>query len=178
MSTGHVLLGLLSRGEQHGYDLKRAYDALFPAARPMAFGQVYAALDRLVQRGRIEPAAVERDQGPERVRYRLTAAGRTELEAWMSTADDPPGEVANPLAVKLNVALVAGGADEARHFLRSQRAAHVARMRAHTQAKRTPGRSLTEVLAADYALSHLDADVRWIDDALARLSDIEAEVTA
>lgn len=177
MTTGHVLLGLLSRGQQHGYDLKRGYDALFPAARPMAYGQVYAALNRLRDRGLIEEGAVERAGGPERTAYRLTAAGRSELEDWMSTADEPPGEVNNPLATKLTVALVAGGPEEGRLFLRRQRAAHTARLRAHTQAKRAAGRSLSEVLAADYAIGHLDADVRWIDDALARLDDITTEVT-
>lgn len=177
MSTGHVLLGLLSRGQQHGYDLKAGYDALFPAARPMAYGQVYAALTRLRDRGLIEEAAVERAGGPERTTYRLTPAGRDELEVWMSAAEHPPSEVNNPLATKLNVALVAGGPEEGALFLRRQRSAHTARMRDHTQTKRAADATLTQVLAADYALSHLDADVRWIDDALARLGEITQEVT-
>lgn len=95
----------------------------------------------------------------------------------MSAAENPPNEVNNPLATKLSVALLAGGPDEGALFLRRQRAAHVARMRDHTQTKRAAGATLTQVLAADYALSHLDADVRWIDDALARLGEITREVT-
>ena len=70
-------MGLLSRGPQHGYDLKRHHDELLPAARPMAFGQVYAALGRLAGKGLVAEAAVEQGSGPERVVYELTDLGRS-----------------------------------------------------------------------------------------------------
>ena len=38
------VLGLLSRGQQHGYDLKRQHDELFPAAKEIAFGQVLSLI--------------------------------------------------------------------------------------------------------------------------------------
>ena len=47
VSVSHVLLGILAEGPAHGYDLKRAHDQRFPGARPLAFGQVYAALAKL-----------------------------------------------------------------------------------------------------------------------------------
>ena len=99
MTTGHVLLGLLSRGQQHGYDLKREHDALFPAAKELAFGQVYAALGRLQDKGFVEEAARERVDGPDRTAYRLTDAGRDELASWLATVEPlpeplrPPGNV-------------------------------------------------------------------------------------
>lgn len=60
MSTGHVLLGLLADGERHGYELKREHDTRFPAARPLAFGQVYATLERLRKRGLVDAASASR----------------------------------------------------------------------------------------------------------------------
>ena len=85
MTTGHVLMGLLRRGQQHGYDLKRRHDEVFPSARPMAFGQVYAALGRLVDKGWVRPAATEQEGGPERTVFELTDAGMEEVRDRKST---------------------------------------------------------------------------------------------
>jgi DNA-binding PadR family transcriptional regulator len=49
VSIPYVLLGLLSRGPRHGYDLKREHDARFPQAKPLPPGQVYATLGRLLR---------------------------------------------------------------------------------------------------------------------------------
>ena len=168
-------MGLLSRGPQHGYDLKRHHDELLPAAKPMAFGQVYAALGRLAAKGLVAEAATERAAGPERTVYELTDAGRTEVDAWVTRVDGPAEHVTNPLATKIAVALVVGGPDAARTYIRHQRAAHLERMRRLTRDKREAKGDLHRVLAADYALSHLDADVRWMEDALARVHDLEGE---
>ncbi|XVX19444.1 PadR family transcriptional regulator [Actinomycetota bacterium] len=177
MSTGHVLLGLLSRGQQHGYDLKRAHDAAFPTAKPIAYGQVYAALDRLRRQGLIEAAAVEQADGPERTVFALTPKGREALGEWMGSIDEPSEFVANPLATKLTITLLADGRGAAIDFLRGQRGAHAQRMRHFTAATLAPGSTTQERLAADYALSHLDADIRWIDAARERLDALEEEIT-
>ena len=185
------MLGLLRRGAQHGYDLKRAHDALLPAGRPVAYGQVYAALDRLHRRGLIEVAAVQRADGPDRTVYALTDAGREELEAWMTTPEDPGSQAANPMAAHVNLALAAGGRAAAVDYLVAQRTTHMDRMRAVTAAAAEgaavagDGRDTAEGggaaglsarLAADFTLSHLDADVRWIEATLDRLDEIEEEV--
>lgn len=175
MTTGHVLMGLLSRGPQHGYDLKRHHDELLPAARPMAFGQVYAALGRLAGKGFVSEAATERAGGPERTVYELTDTGRDEVDRWAAEPEGPTEHIANPLATKVAVALLVGGQDAARAFLRRQRAAHLERMRELTRDKREAKGDLHRVLAADYALGHLDADVRWMEDALERVHDLEGD---
>lgn len=175
MTTGHVLMGLLSRGPQHGYDLKRHHDELLPAAKPMAYGQVYTALGRLAGKGLVAEVATEQAGGPERTVYELTEPGRAELESWVRQVDGPAQHVANPLATKIAVALVVGGEEVARDFIRRQRTAHLTRMRELTRDKREARGDLHRVLAADYALSHLDADVRWMEDALERVHDLEGE---
>lgn len=170
MTTGHVLMGLLRRGQQHGYDLKRQHDELFPTARPMAYGQVYAALGRLQARGWVDEAATEQLGGPERTVYALSEDGAAELQRWAAEAEGPSPHVTNPLGIKLTVARLAGGGDMARAYLSGQRAAHLARMRELTRAKRK-ARDLDVVLEIDYALGHLDADIRWMEDAQARLEE-------
>ena len=54
VSIAPALLGLLQTGPRHGYDLKRAYDERFGQDRPLAYGQVYATLARLLKNGLVE----------------------------------------------------------------------------------------------------------------------------
>ena len=52
------------------------------------------------------------------------------------------------------------------------------RMRELTALKAAPGADLSTVLSADYALVHLDADVRWMTTTTARIDTLTAEVHA
>jgi DNA-binding PadR family transcriptional regulator len=170
-------MGLLVAGDRHGYDLKKAHDERFAGARPLAFGQVYATLERLEKKGHIEAVSVERVDGPDRTVYRLTDAGRVELEAWVSEVEPPAPFVANPLATKATIAFLVGDRDQASRYLSSQREAHLERMREYTRMKTDPSTPMPEVLAADYAIAHLDADLRWLDTALARITALSHPIT-
>jgi DNA-binding PadR family transcriptional regulator len=176
MSTRHVLLGLLSSGPSHGYDLKRRHDERFPQARPLAYGQVYTTLQRLVRDGLAEVEGTDSDGGPERTVYRATEDGECELARWAGEIAPPAPFVANEIFAKVVVAILAGGDPAA--YLRDQRTAHMARMRELTKVKTTSGADLATVLSADYALSHLDADLRWMTTTADRLATLTAEVTA
>lgn len=176
VATGHVLLGLLARGERHGYDLKQEHDVRFPAARPLAFGQVYTALESLRKRGLVEPAGKEKAGAAERVLHRITEAGRTELDAWLGAVEPPAPFADNPLQVKVVLALLVGDRTGAEDYLLRQRAAHLDRMRAYTRATTDPTASVGAVLAADYAQTHLDADLRWINAARDRVSALDEEM--
>ena len=57
----------------------------------------------------------------------------------------------------------------AQEVLDSQRAMHLERMRALTTARRAADPA--DVLAITYELAHLDADLRWIEEAGTRLSE-------
>ncbi|CBG72972.1 putative PadR-family transcriptional regulator [Streptomyces scabiei 87.22] len=174
MSTRHILLGLLAGGPSHGYDLKRRHDERFPQARPLAYGQVYTTLQRLVRDGLAEVDGTEADSGPERTMYRSTDEGASELARWAGEITAPAPFVTNEIFAKLVVSILAGG-DPAAH-LRAQRTAHMTRMRELTAVKTAPGADLSTVLAADYALNHLDADLRWMSTTAARLTTLTAEV--
>ena len=178
MSLDHVLIGLLSGGQRHGYDLRRQYLTRFPAAKPIAAAQIYATLDRLVRDGWVEPAAREQEGGPERLTYALTDTGRSELRRWLGEVEEPAPFVSNPLSVKVTIALVAADEQTAQQYLARQRAAHLSRMRALTRLKVDGTSSLEQVLAADYALDHLDADLRWIDTAVDRVAALAKEIKA
>jgi DNA-binding PadR family transcriptional regulator len=172
MSVSHTLLGLLEDGPKHGYELKRQYDERFAAGRPLAFGQVYATLARLLRNGLVEVDAVETDGGPERKRYAITDLGVTDLDQWLGRPEPPEPHLQTALFAKVALALLS--ARPATAFLDVQRTAHLKRMRELTAIKASG--DLAAKLVADYALFHLEADLRWLELTAARLDELALEL--
>jgi DNA-binding PadR family transcriptional regulator len=173
MSTPYVLLGLLAAGPRHGYDLKRAHDERLPQAKPLAFGQVYATLGRLERDGYVEQSGQDRDGGPDRTSFAITDLGRGHLDAWLAAVEPPAPYVTSTLFSKVMVSLLAAGEQRAHDYLIAQRAAHTTRMRELTATKARPDARAGDVVAADYALAHLDADLRWLQTTLQRLAELQ-----
>jgi len=171
MSVPFALLGLLEREPSHGYDLKRDYDNYFGRGKPLPFGQVYATLGRLARDGKVVVGEAEPGAGPDRKRYIITAAGVTEVEAWLAEPVEAEPHLQTVLFVKVVLALMLGRSAE--RYLDTQRGADLRRMRELTELKQTG--SLVDALLADHGLFHLEADLRWIDMTAARLSSL-AEV--
>ncbi|TCB94409.1 PadR family transcriptional regulator [Micromonospora zingiberis] len=176
MSTPHVLLGLLASGTKHGYELKRAHDQRLPQARPLAFGQVYATLGRLLRDGLVTPAGQDRLAGPDRMAYALTEQGRATLDQWLGTVEPPIPYVNSTLFAKVVVALLVADTDRARGYLIAQRRAHTERLRELTALKTAPSATVADIVGADYAITHLDADLRWLQTTLERVADWHREV--
>ncbi|MEW2507507.1 PadR family transcriptional regulator [Amycolatopsis sp. CA-161197] len=172
MSVGTTLLALLEPGPRHGYDLKRAYDEQFGQDRPLAYGQVYATLSRLLKNGLVEVAGVEAGDGPERKRYTITDAGITDVEHWLATPENPEPYLQNTLYTKVVLALLSGRS--ATTVLDAQRAKHLDVMRELTRRKRDG--DLATQLICDHALFHLEADLRWLELTAARLDELASEV--
>ncbi len=171
MSVPVTLLGLLERRPSHGYDLKRDYDTYFGRGKQLPYGQVYATLGRLARDGKVTAGEAEPGAGPDRKRYAVTDLGVTEVETWLADPVEPEPHLQTVLFAKVTLALMLGKPAES--YLDAQRAAHIRRMRELTELKRTG--PLIDVLLADHALFHLEADLRWIDLTSARLTEL-AEV--
>lgn len=172
MNSSLTLLGLLTAESSHGYDLKTLYDRLFGIRKPLAFGQVYAALARMNRDGYIQPAGEEAGEGPERKKYAVTPAGREHLIDWVYTPDIPSETLQGDLFAKTVIALLVD--EDAERLLDLQRASHLARMRELTHLKRNA--DLMRVLIYDLALFHIEADLRWIDMTGARLTVLRTEL--
>ncbi|XVQ09458.1 PadR family transcriptional regulator [Spirillospora sp. CA-255316] len=175
MSTPQILLALLAERPKHGYELKREHDERLPGAKPLPYGQVYSTLQRLERDGFVAVAEVTQEGGPERTVYELTPEGHQRMRAWLAETEPPAPYVTGALFTRVVMALVVGG--DARAGLDRQRAAHLDRMRELTRAKTAPETSAAQILAADYALFHLDADLRWMELALQRMADLTKEIS-
>jgi DNA-binding PadR family transcriptional regulator len=172
MSVPLTLLGLLEREPSHGYDLKRDYDEYFGRGKQLPYGQVYSTLARLVRDGLVLPGEAEPGDGPERKRYTITDAGRAEVGTWLADPVEPEPHLQTVLFAKVALALMLGKPAEA--YLDRQRVSHLNRMRELTELKRSG--QLVDVMLADHALFHLEADLRWIDLTSARLAELAEAV--
>jgi DNA-binding PadR family transcriptional regulator len=173
MSVPLTLLGLLEREPSHGYDLKRDYDTFFGRGKQLPFGQVYATLGRLARDGKVTAGEAEPGDGPDRKRYAITEAGRDDVDAWLADPVEPEPHLQTVLFAKVTLALMLG--KPAAAYLDAQRGAHIRRMQQLTELKRTA--SLVDVLLADHALFHLEADLRWIDLTSMRLNELAEAVS-
>jgi PadR family transcriptional regulator, regulatory protein AphA len=77
-----AVLGLLGLKPMSGYDIKRAVDRTIRHFWAASYGQIYPELKRLEEAGWIAGKDADRGARSRRV-YRITAAGRRELEGWL-----------------------------------------------------------------------------------------------
>ena len=173
VSVPLALLGLLEREPSHGYDLKRDYDVYFGRGKQLPFGQVYATLARLARDGKVVGGKAEPGEGPDRKRYLITDAGRAEVDAWLAEPVEPEPHLQTTLFAKVTLALMLG--KPAAAYLDKQRSAHIRRMQELIDLRRDG--ALVDVLLADHALFHLEADLPWIDLTSARLAELAEVVT-
>ncbi len=129
MSLPHLLLGLLHAEPRTGYELARAIRDEIEPAWSAGYSQIYPVLARLRRSGWVRLRTLGPRRGPPRLLYRATAAGRRELQRWLS--ETPPAPRHND-ALLLRLALLdALPAAERRHALDSAEvvlAAEVARL--------------------------------------------------
>lgn len=172
MATAHALLGLLEERPRHGYELKHLHDRLFGGARELRFGQVYASLSRLLRDGLVIVDSVEREEGPDRKLYAITPRGVARLEEWLLDPIDPSAYLRSEQFTKVVLALLSGRSAE--EILDAQRATHLRTMRELT--KRKAKGDVADALTADFALFHMEADLKWIELTGARLDKLRREL--
>ncbi|MEN0015186.1 MAG: PadR family transcriptional regulator, partial [Solirubrobacteraceae bacterium] len=147
-------------------------DEHFGGDKPLAYGQVYSTLARLLKNGLVEVDGVETGDGPERKRYAITEQGVADVDKWLDAPEPPAQYLQSALYAKVVLALQSGRSATA--ILDTQREAHLAAMREFTARKRT-GDTLDQ-LVCDHALFHLEADLRWLELTAARLDALRTEV--
>ena len=172
MNNALTLLGLLGTGSGYGYDLKQSYDNYFSLAKPLAYGQVYAILSRMIRDGYIRSVGEETVGGPERKKYEITPEGRRRLEEWMITPEVPSESLQTDVFAKTVIALLIERDTE--ELLDIQRRKHLERMRQLTKQKQTA--DVVHILLCDYALSHIEADLHWMELTSARLNELRNEI--
>ena len=173
MSVQYTLLGFLAEESNYGYELKKKYDGYFGKDKPILTGQIYSTLARLKRDNKVkEIADTSESGGPDRVRYEITDEGKQDLQAWLESPEAPSPQLQATMYVKAVLAILKDG--DASPYLDNQRRAHIQRMRELTAQRRDS--SLSDMLLIDHALYHLEADLRWIELTISRLTRLKEEI--
>jgi DNA-binding PadR family transcriptional regulator len=169
MSVPHAILGLLNEGPKYGLRLQSEFEARTGEVWPLNVGQVYTTLQRLERDGLVESDGEgERSQK----RYRITPAGRSELDTWLRKPPELMPPPRDELVIKVLVALQIPGID-VHEILQVHRRHVVEVMQRYTQVKASALETdVPLALVADAELFRLEAIVRWLDAADVRLKQL------
>ena len=122
----HALLVSLTEHSGSGYELARRFDKSIGFFQSATHQQIYRVLKRMDESGWVDAEVVAQDSRPDKKVYRVSAAGRAELERWIAEPTEP-NHLRNELAVKIRAAqhgdIAALTAEVARH-----RDGHAARL--------------------------------------------------
>lgn len=122
MPLHHAVLALLASKPAHGYELKGSFEqAVGEQWGGLNIGHLYQILDRLSRDGLIESERQPQQVKPDRVVHHLTAAGRLELERWLSEPSPRQRGYRDDFFLKLMAAVQTGEQQALDGVLRRQR---------------------------------------------------------
>ena len=167
MSIRHSLLALLKEGPRYGYQLRSEFEARTGDVWPLNTGQVYTTLQRL-ERDSLVESDDDVEDGRQKT-FRITGDGTAELDAWLRTPPDDSVPPRDELVIKVLVAMRLPGVDVA-ELIQTHRRHLIETMREYTRLKEQAGDDdVSLLLVADAEIYRLDAVVRWLDTADARI---------
>jgi DNA-binding PadR family transcriptional regulator len=174
VSVRHALLAFLSEGPKYGLQLRQEFEESTGEVWPLNVGQVYTTLQRLERDGLIESDDSVEEAGPQKV-FRITVAGRQELDTWLSTPPDMTEPPRDELVIKVLAALRVPGVS-VHDVIQVHRRYLVELMQQWTRLKEDEAEfDLTFALVVDAELFRLDSVARWLDTADGRLRRAERE---
>ncbi len=182
MSVQLVILGLLSEQPRHGYELRQEVERrLYATYINLSGGSLYYNLGQLERAGYIEKAWVEqKGRYPARQVYQLTPAGQDYLQAELRRLlFDTEGR--EKLFDPLNAALAFGyfiSDDELREALTihlkwaQKQAEWIVAQQAYWRAQNI---SLTQAKIIEHGLTHVKAEIDWLEKFLQDLDVSETQ---
>jgi DNA-binding PadR family transcriptional regulator len=160
-----LILGLLISRPQHGYELLAHFEKPSELGRvwTMSRSQVYAVLKRLESQSMLRGRAVRGQDAPDRVEYKVTAAGRRKLETWLTEAE-PSASVRSIRVNFISRLYVAEQLDRPLGPIIDRQTAVCLDRLAILEAARGAAASVTERRSLDFVIGQLKAAIAWLDE--------------
>ncbi|MEZ4713309.1 MAG: PadR family transcriptional regulator [Caldilineaceae bacterium] len=176
MTIKHSLLALLAEEPGHGYELKNRFDQALGEIWPLQQAQVYNNLRILEKDGLIElDALVAQADLPDRKEFRLTAAGRQELDAWIAAPSSASRKLRDDLYLKMmTIVNVLHQPQKLHDLLWRQRDVYLQQLRdlERSLAQAEAGHDLLVAGLLEGAILHTEADLAWLDRMEERLHEM------
>jgi PadR family transcriptional regulator AphA len=171
VSFRYLILGLLTRHQMSGYDIKRFLKSLGWLIGSPSFGSLYPALHALLEDGLVTVEVFPHEDKPPRKIYSITETGRQALQEWIDQPSVPDASLrAFLLRLMLASNLSQVGLIAHLEQRRAQVFAHHASLK---QTANTLGEmDLGQRLALGYGLTVAAAELAWLDSTLDRLSEL------
>ncbi len=165
MTVRGAILGLLYQKSRHAYDLYASFHDLIGINQhwDVKPAQVYTTLERLQASGLVSVDKNDTSTDSERSIYNLTPTGRQVLQDWL-TSPTPSTYLRDEFYIKLIISIASEAADvyqlvtNQRASLRSEMQEVIA-MRNEVDSQS----NLAYFLLLDHTLTHLEADLHWLD---------------
>jgi DNA-binding PadR family transcriptional regulator len=165
MPLHHAVLALLAAKPAHGYELKTSFEhAVGDQWGGLNIGHLYQILDRLSRDGLIESRRQPQQVKPDRVIHRLTAAGRAELDRWLSEPAIAARGYRDDFFLKIMAAARSGDPATLPAVLSRQRAHLLRQLHALANARGTTTEAVESLLITAAEL-HIRADLGIVDAA-------------
>lgn len=162
MPIHHAVLSLLADGASYGYELKSSFEeSVGPQWGELNIGHLYQVLDRLERDRFVTKRVVPQAERPDRVVYRLTKAGREELDRWLDTPFVRPA-YRDELFLKL-LGASRLGRPRLEALVRLQREAYLGELKALAELRRRHRDEPLVALLIEAAVLHTKADLRLVE---------------
>ena len=166
MLVRYAIMGLLERGEMHGYRLKSAFEERLGPVWTINFGQIYQVLKDLKRRGLVEARFDSGRHHMGRWMYKLTARGRRSLQTWVQRSPRLPAPVRDELFIRLLALVDKSPKPALEHITREtiacrERVAELISSRDAVQ-DLSDETALLRSVAIEAALAHARAHLDWL----------------
>lgn len=172
MPIQHAVLALLAGGESHGYELRAEFEsAIGPQWGELSISHLYQVLDRLVGDGLVTRRRVRQHDRPDRLVYRLTEAGREDLDDWLGRPFVRQAGYRDDFFLKLFAASRLGR-PQLESVVSVQRKAYAEELRALGALRSNHQDDALVRLLIEAAIYHTEANLRVLDRAADELSEL------
>jgi DNA-binding PadR family transcriptional regulator len=184
MSLEHAILGFLNYEPMTGYELKKIFDLSVAHFWPAKQSHIYRLLPEMEVKGWLTVEVIPQQTRPARKVYHLTESGRAELQSWLTTGQPLPE---TRLAWLIQLFFAGRLNDEAvLHLLEHQANLQRSRIQrfsrlpseseSHMQGDEPPRDRFFWMLTVDFGLAQTIAQLRWLEEVIARLRRQEYEL--
>ncbi|MBA3366737.1 MAG: PadR family transcriptional regulator [Actinobacteria bacterium] len=163
MPIQHAVLALLGEGPSYGYELKPSFEeAIGPQWGELNIGHLYQILDRLIRDELVTSEVIPQTDRPNKTVYRLTDAGRAELERWLEAPFVRQGGYRDDFFLKLFAASRLGRRALGK-VVRVQRQAYLEELAALAQLRSQHADDPLVKLLIEAAVLHTEANLRVVE---------------
>jgi len=170
-TTSYAILGLLTFDTMSGYDVLKLVEQSIGHFWSPAKSQVYSELRRLAGAGLATEEVVEQDPRPNKRVYAITEEGREALVRWLTEGPFEADHVRSPFTVRLFFGHLIDRSSviEQVEELRRNAQRSLAQLRKTESDIKDNDDLLFPYLTLKSGLVHIEAQVRWADEALEAL---------